>query len=99
TLRASTYLNQPRISINVKQATPNGTIPISKFLPSHGRAKISRWAILLNPPLLKIQPACSPIDNQSERVTTRASARIQPIRNKVAKLAATIVGLENCENE
>src|ERR1700732_935025 len=49
----------------------------------------------LNAPLAKIQPACSPIGSQSERVRMRASARIQPIRNKVAKPSATDMGSEN----
>src|SRR5207249_3867891 len=83
------YFNQPRIISHVKHATASGTIPTRRFLPSHGSVTNSRRAILLKTPLLKIQPACKPIGSQSERVCNRASARIQPIRNKVLNPAAT----------
>src|SRR6266550_3997161 len=99
TWEARSYFNQVRINTHVKQATPSGTIPTSRSFPSQGRAINSRCAILLNAPLAKIQPACRPIANQSERVRTRASARIQPMRNNVVKPAATNIGLANCENE
>src|SRR6266496_2728573 len=38
TLGTRSYFNQVRIIIHVKPATPNGTIPTSRFLPTHGRA-------------------------------------------------------------
>mgnify|MGYP003694454489 CR=1 FL=1 len=43
-------------------------------------------------PLPKIQPACRPIDSHNERVSTRASARIQPMKNNVASAEASIIG-------
>src|SRR6266550_4680441 len=82
-------------STDVKHATASGTIPTRRFFPSHGSVTNSRRAILLKTPLLKIQPACKPIGSQSERVCNRASARIQPIRNKVVNPAATRTGSVN----
>src|SRR5438105_285977 len=81
--------NQPRITSHVKHATPSGTIPTSRFFPSQGSTIKSCLAILLNPPLAKIQPACRPMGSQSDRVFKRASAKIQPIKNKVVNPAAT----------
>src|SRR5438270_1465355 len=94
-LRPRTYLNQPRIISHVKHATPSGTIPTSRFFPSHGNATTSRLAILLKSPLAKIQPECKPIGIQSDRVRIRASARIQPIRNNVLNPATTKIGSAN----
>ena len=70
-------------------------IPTSKFLPSQGNATIWLRASQLNVPLAKIHPAWRPIGSHNERVSTRASARIQPIRNSVANAASTIIGSPN----
>src|SRR5476651_1742901 len=94
-LGARTYFNQPRTISQVKQPTVSGTIPTSKFLPNQGSLTISASAIRLNEPLVKIQPACKPIGNQSERVRIRASARIQPIKKSVVTLAVTRIGSAN----
>src|SRR6267142_7132356 len=67
TLEARSYFNQIRINTHVKQATPSGTIPTSRFFPNHGRTSISWRATRLNVPLPNIQPACSPIGSHSER--------------------------------
>src|SRR5205814_3178167 len=83
---------------HVKHATASGTIPTRRFFPSQGSVINSRRAILLNAPLVKIQPACKPMGSQSERVCNRASARIQPIRNKVVNPAATRSGSVNWTN-
>src|SRR5207245_4931405 len=94
----ATYFNQQRIIGHVKHATASGTIPTRRFFPSHGRTINWRSAILLNAPLVKIQPACKPIGSQSERVRNRASVRIQPIKNKVVNPAATKSGSANWTN-
>src|ERR1700731_5411116 len=99
TLLSPKYFNQPRIINHVKPPTPSGTMPTSKFLPSHGNTMTSSCAIRLNAPLAKIQPACKPIGSQSERVCIRASARIKPTRKSVVKLAITNIGSANCANE
>src|SRR6266550_7816492 len=95
TWEARSYFNQVRINTHVRQATPSGTIPTSRFFPSQGRASISWRATRLKVPLPKIQPACRPIGNHNERVSMRASARIQPIRNSVANAPSTIIGSPN----
>src|SRR6266480_5799618 len=97
--KARSCFNQIRIDTHVKQATPSGTIPTSRFFPNHGRTSISWRATRLNVPLPNIQPACSPIGNHNERVSTRASARIQPMRNSVANAEISIVASPNCSNE
>src|SRR6266536_5223561 len=99
TWEARSYFNQIRINTHVRQATPSGTIPTSRFFPSQGRTSISWRATRLNAPLPNIQPACSPIGSHNERVSTRASARIQPIRNSVANAEISIVISPNCSNE
>ena len=50
-------------------------------------------------PLTKIQPLWSPIGSQSDAVRSRASARITPMSNNVAKAASNIIGSANCEND
>src|SRR6266545_6712687 len=50
-------------------------------------------------PLAKIHPACSPIDNHNDCVSTRASARIQPMKNNVVKAEASIIGSPKLSNE
>src|SRR6266487_3635860 len=99
TLEARSYFNQIRINTHVKQATPSGTIPTSRFFPNQGRISISCRATRLKVPLPNIQPARSPIGNHNERVSTRASARIQPMRNSVANAEISIVASPNCSNE
>src|SRR4029453_5009560 len=99
TWEARSYFNQIRINSHVRQATPSGTIPTSRFFPNQGRTSISWRATRLNPQLPKIQPACRPIGNHNERVSMRASARIQPIRNSVANAEINIVASPNCSNE
>jgi len=76
-----------------------GTIPTSKSFPIQGRATAARRAARLKVPLAKIQPECSPIDNQSERVCSRASARMHPIAKRVRKPAASRSGFPNCQKE
>src|SRR5437773_9573458 len=98
-LGARPYFNQARIIAHVKVVTPSGTIPTSRSFPNHGSARVSWRATRLNVPLPRIQPACKPIGNHNERVTTRESPRIQPIRNNVAKAEINIVGSPNCQNE
>src|SRR4029453_8423064 len=95
---ARSYFIQIRIITHVNPATPKGTIPTSRFFPNQGSARISWRATRLNAPLEKIHPACSPIDNHNERVSRRASARIQPIRNSVANAKSSIVTSLNCPN-
>src|SRR4029453_3453215 len=99
TLEARSYFNHIRINTHVKQATLSGTTPTSRFFPSQGRTSISWRATRLNVPLPSIQPACSPIGNHNERVSTRASTRNQTIRNSVANAATSIVASPNCSNE
>ncbi len=89
---ARSYFSQVRIIIHVIAATPSGTIPTSKFFPSHGKATICRRVSQLKAPLPKINPACNPIGSHNEWVCTRATARMQPKRNNVAKANASIIG-------
>src|ERR1041384_4202520 len=86
------YFSQVRIIIHVTAATPSGTIPTSRFFPIQGRATICRCINKLKVPLPKINPACNPIGSHNELVCTRASARMQPKRNNVAKADANIIG-------
>src|SRR4029077_6471608 len=92
TFEARSFVSQIRIAIQVNVTTPSGIIPTSRFFPSHGGASACRRASKLNVPLPKIHPAWRPIDNHNERVSTRASARIQPITNNVTNADATIIG-------
>src|SRR5215472_9405689 len=96
---ARSYFSQVRVIIHVTAATPNGTIPTSKFFPSHGKATICRCVSQLNVPLPKINPACKPIGNHKERVCTRGTARMQPKRNNVANADASIIGSPSRPNE
>jgi len=99
TCEVRSYFSQVRISIHVTAATPSGTIPTSRFFPSHGMATICRCVSQLKVPLPKINPACKPIGSHNELVCTRATARIQPKRNSVAKAEATIIGSPTRPNE
>src|SRR6476661_7364679 len=92
TCEARSYFSQVRIIIHVTAATPRGTIPTSRFFPTHGRATICRCVSQLKAPLPKINPACKPIGSHNEWVCTRATARMQPKRNNVAKADASIIG-------
>src|SRR5262249_35981444 len=67
--------------------------------PSQGRTTVCRRTSKLKVPLPKIHPACSPIGSHNECVSTRASARIQPIRNNVANAHTSIIGSLTRPNE
>ena len=97
--RAFSCFTQRRISIQLARAIISGTTPTSKSFPIQGRARAARRAALPKAPLAKIQPECSPIDNQSERVCRRASARMQPITKSVRNPAASRSGSPNCPKE
>ena len=99
TCEARSYFSQVRIIIHVTAATPSGTIPTSRFFPTHGRASICRCVSQLKVPLPKINPACKPIGSHNEWVRTRATARMQPKTNNVAKAEATIIGSPTRPNE
>src|SRR5438876_112567 len=99
TCEARSYLSQARIIIHVIAATPSGTIPTSKFFPTQGRATICRCVSQLKVPLPKINPACKPIDSHNEWVSTRATARMQPKRNNVAKADVTVIRSPTPANE
>src|SRR5438876_7148682 len=49
TLEARSYFNQIRINTHVKQATPSGTIPTSRFFPSQGRRSEEHTSELQSP--------------------------------------------------
>src|SRR5438034_1277096 len=92
TCEAPSYFSQVRIIIHVTVATPSGIMPTRRFFPTHGRATICRCVSQLKVPLPKINPACKPIGSHNEWVCTRATARMQPKRNNVAKADASIIG-------
>src|SRR5438309_3613175 len=99
TCEARSYFSQVRIIIHVIAATPSGTMPTSRFFHTHGRATICRCVSQLKVPLPKINPACKPIGSHNEWVCTRATARMQPKRNNVAKADASIIGSPTRPNE
>src|SRR5438270_8903722 len=99
TCEARSYFSQVRIIIHVIVATPSGTIPTRRFFPSQGKATICRCVSQLKAPLPKINPACKPIGSHNEWVCTRATARMQPKRNNVAKADASIIGSPTRPNE
>src|SRR5437667_12899903 len=99
TCEARSYFSQVRIIIHVTVAMPSGTMPTSRFFPTHGRATICRCVSQLKVPLPKINPACKPIGSHNEWVCTRATARMQPKRNNVAKADASIIGSPTRPNE
>src|SRR5438445_4616570 len=99
TCEARSYFSQVRIIIHVIVATPSGTIPTRRFFPSHGNATICRCVSQLKAPLPKINPACKPIGSHNEWVCIRATARMQPKRNNVAKADASIMGSPTRPNE
>src|SRR5438874_12134163 len=96
---ARSYFSQVRTIIHVIAATPSGTIPTSRFFPTQGRATICRCVSQLKAPLPKINPVCKPIDSHNEWVSTRATARMQPKRNNVAKADVTVIRSPTPANE
>src|SRR5690242_3979355 len=87
---------QARTINHVTPPTTSGIIPTRRFFPSQGKITGSWRVVLLNRPAVKIEPAWRPIASQRERVCRRASARIQPIKKRVVKPAATRIGSANC---
>ena len=84
---------------HVKQPIPSGTMPTSKFLPSHGSMSDSGYARRLTVPFAKIQPACKPIGSQSERVLHPAVGQDQADQEKCCETRRHQIGSANCENE